>query len=110
MQGDAQGAAGVPPTYRSVFSRPVSIDNESNGETTTNSRLRRVQVDNFVGLREHFPTHRRILADMCTGSGKSGLACMAPYALVAAGKTCKRVLWIGPTIPAREGENRQSSS
>lgn len=91
---------GAPGSSSSPFGRTVFVEKEEHGQVQRNARLRPVQVDNFLALRENFPHVKRILADMCTGAGKSGLACMAPYAM---GASCKRVLWIGPTTEAREG-------
>ena len=98
----------------SVFTRPVFVRNFlPNGAFMDNPRLRRVQIDRFVALQERFPERQRILADMCTGSGKTGLACMAPYALAAAAAAhpaalpygCRRVLWICPTVEGRKGKS-----
>ena len=101
----AQGTGDSPTP--SPFGRTVFVEIEEDGQTRRNARLRAVQVENFLELKRVFPTSKRILVDMCTGSGKSGLACMAPFAW---GAVCKRVLWIGPTIEAREGVARDDGS
>jgi superfamily II DNA or RNA helicase len=83
-----------------VFSQPINVQ--------ANVNLRPVQRDNLMLLQQHFlernPLRRRILVDMCTGSGKTGFACMAPFALEQAGpQGCRRVLWVTPSIVGRQG-------
>ena len=98
----------------SVFSQPVFVQHtQPDGTVIRNNLLRAVQVTNFLELKLAFPQHQRVLADMCTGAGKSGFACMAPFALAAAAAAhpaalpngCRRVLWICPTKAGREGKS-----
>ena len=109
MQGLQPGAAGGVP----VFSQPVFVHHLlPNGDVMENVQLRKVQIDNFLALQQGFPQHQTVLADMCTGSGKTGFACMAPFALAAAAAAnpvalphgCRRVLWICPTKAGRKGK------
>lgn len=86
----------VPAQNGNVFAAPVRV--------ADNNKLRKVQRDAYAAMVDLFPTYKTLLADICTGAGKSGVACMAPFALCASGVGCKRMVWIVPTIEAREGE------
>lgn len=100
--------AGGPQAPVPVFHQPTFVLNE-NG--VGNNLLRPSQTLKFTELIQRFPQHRHLMADMCTGSGKTGVGCLAPFALARAAQDnpqalpngCRRVLWVCPTIEARNG-------